>query len=296
MQLQKYLFRGRYFTEEEIELIREIIMEHKFEGRTKIAIIVCEKLGWRQINGRLKKVSCLEALRRMQERGLIQLPENNSLGGYRKMKLLQKDEVDFNEPQREIEGIIKSTARLRFELVKGKKEEKLWRYLIQCYHYLGYKRLVGRKLKYFIYLDDELIALIGFSDGIYHHHLRDRWLGWNRETLEKRRHLIINNVRFLILPWVKIKNLGSRILSQAALVVPEDWERLHGYRPLLMETFVDRQRFKGTVYKAANWLFIGRTEGKGRSGRRYFFHGCIRDYYIYPLDKDAFIKLKFDGI
>jgi hypothetical protein len=127
------------------------------------------------------------------------------------------------------------------------------------------------------------IPLTFISDGIYHFRLRDRWLGWNEKTREARRHLIINNSRFLILPWVKIENLGSKILSQAAKVVPRDWEARYGYQPHYMETFVEACRFRGTVYKAANWQCLGKSQGKGRRGLNYFFHGKIRDYYIYPL-------------
>jgi hypothetical protein len=101
--------------------------------------------------------------------------------------------------------------------------------------------------------------------------------------LEKVSHLVVNNSRFLILPWVQIKNLGSKILSEVVKILPLEWQRRYGYKPLFLETFVQRSKFSGTVYKAANWRYLGSTQGKGRQGLRFFFHGKVRDYYIYPL-------------
>lgn len=191
----------------------------------------------------------------------------------------------FIPPQKEITGSVKEIGRMHFELASGRKEELLWRYLIQRYHYLGYKRVVGRYLKYFVYLGSELVAVIGFADGVYHHHLRDRYLGWDNCELRQKRDLVVNNIRFLILPWAKVRNLGSKVLSEAARVVPKDWERVYGYHPIAFETFVDSDLFKGTVYKAANWIYLGLTEGKGRQGLNYFFHGRHRHYYLYLLKR-----------
>lgn len=277
----KYIFRGRYFKEEEIRLIKELIKGHWSKGRKNISKIICERLDWRQQNGRLKVISCLEALRRMCKLGLVKLPPPNPRGGYRPIKLLSAEDVGFRCPDREITGSVEGLGSLHFELTKDRKREQLWRYLIQTYHYLGYKRVVGRYLKYFVYLGNELVSVIGFADGVYHHHLRDRYLGWDRRKLEEKRHTIVNNVRFLILPWVKVKNLGSKLLGESVKVMTEDWNRLYGYLPIAIETFVDEERFKGTVYKAANWISLGITKGKGRRGLNYFFHGRRRRYYIY---------------
>ncbi len=283
MEKNAWLFRNRYFTSEELSLIKSIAFQYWSAGRKKIATIICEKLKWHGFNGRLKVIPCLEVLRKMEKQGLVVLPPIKPCGGYHQLKPLRNDQVNFKKPAGKITGAIELMAEIRFELVQTKKENNLWRYLIQSYHYLGYTRPVGRHLKYFVYLGDRLVALISFSDGIYHHHLRDNWLGWDEKTRAIQRHLIINNNRFLILPWVKIKNLGSKILALAAKIVLSDWQTRYGYRPQFFETFVDIQRFKGTVYKAANWQYLGRTKGQGRRGAKYFFHGKVRDYYIYPL-------------
>lgn len=279
------ILRGRHFTAEELGLIKNIVRIYWSEGRRSIAKVICERLNWRAENGRLKLVSALEALRRMEQYGHLLLPKGKTRGGYHRIKPLTSQQVDFDEPTEEITQPIKKLGRLRFELAQGGKQ-RLWRYLIQNYHYLGYTRLVGRHLKYFVYLGDKLVALLGFSDGIYHHRLRDAWLGWDEKTRASKRHLIVNNSRFLILPWVRVKNLGSKILGRAAKIVPYDWQRRYGYRPLFFETFVDVGNFSGTVYRAANWRYLGRTRGKGRRGLRYFFHGKFRDYYIYPLFRE----------
>lgn len=151
----------------------------------------------------------------------------------------------FIPPSKEITGSVEGMGRIHFELVRYRDGEQLWRYLIQSYHYLGYRRAIGRYLKYFVYLGNELVALIRFADGVYNHHLRDGYLGWDREELEEKRHLVVNNFRFLILPWVRVENLGSRILSEAQRVVPFDWERLYGFRPLYFKTFVDGRDLGG---------------------------------------------------
>lgn len=283
MKQNNSIFRAWLFTAEQLELVKDTVAKYESLSRRRVAKIVCERLNWRDFNGSLKAIAALEALRTMEEKGFLTLPPAKRSGGYHEIKLLTAQEVDFKEPEEKLTGSIETMAKLRFELAEAGDKERLWRYLIQRHHYLGYRRLVGRHLKYFVYSGDSLVSLLGFSDGIYHFRLRDRWLGWDEKTRQARRHFIINNSRFLILPWVKIENLGSKILSQATKVAPRDWEARYGYRPRYIETFVEACRFRGTVYKAANWLCLGQSRGKGRRGFRYFFHGKIRDYYIYPL-------------
>jgi len=292
MTQENYIFRARYFTPKDIELIKDIIQTYGTKGRSKISQVICEELNWRQANGRLKEVACREALRKMAKLGLINLPPQKLNRGLKIIKPLTADKVGFQKPPIVITGELKDLGPLYFTLATTHKEERLWRYLIQCYHYLGYKIIVGRYLKYFVYLSGDLVALLGFADGIYHHHLRDNWIGWDKQAQQNNRHLVVNNCRFLILPWVKIKNLASRILSLAVKIMPLDWQAKYGYKPLLAETFVDCERFKGTCYKAANWIYLGKTKGKGRRGAKYFYHGKLRDYYIYPLAKDAISRLK----
>lgn len=281
MKENSLIFRGRLFTQEELKLIRDITEQPLAKRRKTIARIVCEKLKWRSPNGQLKIIPCLEALRRMEKVGILSLPMPQKRGGYHEIKNVSAKQINFNSEK--IIGKLRKEEKFQFKLAESNNEMLLWRYLIQEYHYLGYRRLVGRHIKYFVYWEDKLVAVLSFSDGIYHHRLRDNYLGWDEKKRKENRHLVINNNRFLILPWVKIKNLGSRILSQSAKIVPVDWEKRYGYRPKFMETFIEAERFSGTVYKAANWQFLGKTIGMSRKGQNYFLNGNKKYYYIYKL-------------
>jgi hypothetical protein len=143
-----------------------------------------------------------------------------------------------------------------------------------------------------IYLEDQIIGCIGFGDAVLQLKTRDQWIGWDNKTREANLHLVINNVRFLILPWVKIKNLASKILSISVKIVPKDWQSFFVYKPVLIETFVDRKRFFGTSYKAANWIYLGKTRGIGRSGMNYYRHGVVKDVYVFALVKNVGLILK----
>ncbi|MBT9151186.1 MAG: hypothetical protein DDT40_01371 [candidate division WS2 bacterium] len=177
-------------------------------------------------------------------------------------------------------------------MVRKTEKEKLWNFLIDRYHYLGYRIMVGAHLKYIVSLDDNLIGCMGFADSVLKLNLRDKWIGWNQEEKERNLHLVINNVRFLILPWVKIKNLASKLLSLSLRQTKEDWYSWYRYYPVLCETFVDIGKFKGSCYKAANWVLLGRTKGKGRHGQNYYWHYQPKDLYVYPLCKDALKVLR----
>lgn len=177
MEQNNSIFRGWLFTAKELELVKDTVAKHESLSRRKVAEIVCERLNWRDFNGSLKVIAALEALRRMEEKGFLTLPPARRSGGYHEIKLLTAKEVDFKEPKEKLTGSIETMAKLRFELVEARDKARLWRYLIQRYHYLGYRRLVGRHLKYFVHSGDSLVALLGFSDGIYHFRPRDRWAG-----------------------------------------------------------------------------------------------------------------------
>ena len=134
-----------------------------------------------------------------------------------------------------------------------------------------------------IYLNRDLIGCFAFASAVLQLSARDKWINWNDRQRQAGLDRIINNVRFLILPWVRIRHLASKLLSLSAKIVPQDWESTFGCRPLLIETFIDKERFCGTSYKAANWIYLGQTRGKGRSGQKYYYHVKIKDIYVYPL-------------
>jgi len=280
------------FTEEEIELIKKIISDNKDFTRGKIAVRVCELLNWRQENSRFKIVACREALFRMDKKGIIKLPPPRMSWSSRRKNTSYWQRHNFSVADNPIDANVSDFEQISLHLVNLTETEKFWNYLIDRYHYLGYRICVGHNLKYLIYLDDNLAGCTGFADGVLKLNLRDKWIGWSIEERERNLKFVINNNRFLILPWVKVKNLASKVLSIACKQVQEDWERIYNYRPVLIETFVDISKFRGTCYKAANYTFLGRTEGKGRRGMKYFIHNNPKDVYVYPLCKDYLNWLK----
>ena len=180
---------------------------------------------------------------------------------------------------------------LRFQIV-SKANSALWNEYIERYHYLGYTPLPGAQLRYFIYAGDQIIALTGFGAAAWQTAPRDKFVGWDREQRKKNLHLIVNNARFLILPWIKSKNLASKILSLTARRLPDDWEEKYNIRPVLLETFVEIERFTGACYKAANWRLCGQTKGRGKLGPSGKISLPIKDVWVYPLDRKFGIILQ----
>jgi hypothetical protein len=274
------LLRGRKFSESELELIKQTVAKHPAFSRRKLSLLICQRLDWKQPNGRLKDRACRDVLLRLHERGLIHLPHPYYL--LEKQPIGIKS-IPFAEPSHDLVGLVSDFSTPHFERVDNSHDRQLWNFLIARYHYLGCRVVVGRHLKYLLYLDQHLIGCLSFGDAVLQLTPRDRWIGWNARQREAHLHRLINNTRFLILPWVKIKNLASKILSLSARIVSDDWQKFFNYRPVLIETFIDHRRFTGSCYQAANWIDLGPTRGKGRSGMNYYSHGLIKEVYVYPL-------------
>jgi hypothetical protein len=279
--------RGREFSTNDIKIIKEIISNHPQLSRRQLSLLISEALNWRQPNGNLKDRACRDVLLRLSKDGIIQLPEAQS--DFTRQSIRIKS-IDFLRPSSDLVGSVDDFNNPSLKVVQRINERQLWNYLIDNYHYKGCRITVGRHLKYFIYLENQIIGCIAFADSVLKLTARDQWVGWTLQQREANLHLIINNVRFLILPWVKVQNLASRLLSLSARIIPSDWQGYYHFRPVLLETFVEPQRFSGTIYKAANWLYLGQTQGKGRSGMNYYYHGIIKDIYIYPLLKPAAVR------
>jgi hypothetical protein len=281
------IIRGRVFTATDINIINEIISDNPTLSRRKLSFIISEALNWRQANGNLKDRACRDVLLRLSKKGLIQLPK----GHYElNTQSIQIKAIDFARPSSDVVGIIDEFSPPTFKVVQQTTDRQLWNYLIDNYHYKGCRITVGRHLKYFVHINNQLIGCFAFADSVLQLTARDQWIGWTEQQREANLHLIINNVRFLILPWVKIRNLASKLLSLSARIVPCDWQRYYNFRPVMLETFVEQQRFSGASYQAANWLYLGQTKGKGRRGMNYYHHGIIKDIYIYPLLKPSAVR------
>ncbi len=258
-----FVARGRNFTPRQVAIIQHIVHKYCQEGRTKISHRVCRALRWRQPNGAPKDMACREVLRKLDAAGLIVLPPPKWGGAV------------WPSPQSVPVGDVEHTQirQLRFGAVtldrvrsKFDPKAKLWNSLVTEHHYLHSSRLVGRQLKYIFYHADRPIACFGWGDAAWSLASRDEWIGWTQRQLARRRHLIVSNVRFLILPWVHVPNLASHLIARCTRELLHDWEETYGYRPVLLETFVDIARFSGTCYRAANWTPIGTTAGYAKTG------------------------------
>ena len=281
------IIRGKHFSISEIDLIKQTISDNPTSSRRELSILISQRLDWRQPNGNLKDRACRDVLLRLEQKGIIHLPKPSYT---LKSQTAGVKKVHFSEPSKELLGKPGDFETPVFKIVENSAERRLWNFLVDKYHYKGCNIVVGRHIKYLIYLNQDIIACFAFADAVLQLKSRDQWIGWHKEQRQENLHLIINNVRFLILPWVKIKYLASKLLSLSAKIAADDWQRLYNYRPLLLETFVEKQRFFGTSYKAANWICLGQTAGLGRSGMKYYKHGIIKDVYVYPLVRPSLLR------
>jgi len=272
---------GREFTLHELELMRVLIKNNPQFNRMRLSKEVCRMFQWLKPDGELKDMSCRVAMLRMHEDGLIILPPPTKI----KRPLKKITFTSATQQQNPVLSSVNLLPHLRFQMVT-KANSALWNEYIERYHYLGYTPLPGAQLRYFIYAGEQIVALTGFSAAAWQTAPRDQFIGWNHEQRKKNLHLITNNARFLILPWVKSKNLASKILSLSARYIPDDWEKKYNIRPVLLESFVEKKRFTGTCYKAANWQLCGQTKGRGKLGPSGKISVPIKDVWLYPLDKN----------
>ncbi len=215
---------------------------------------------------------------RMQEDGLIQLPAPKGKRPETRIEFTPR-----TAPEAPIEQAANYLAPLQLCQVVSRAHSRLWNEYIHRYHYLGYKTLPGAQIRYFVTSGERIVALLGFGASAWQAAPRDNYIGWDHDQRKKNLHLVVNNARFLILPWVKSKNLASMILGMAARQLPSDWELRYHYRPVLLETFVEKNRFTGGCYKAANWVCVGETKGRGKLGPAGKQSVPIKDLWLYPL-------------
>lgn len=278
-------FCGRTFSAEELRLMRQIAGQFHALGVTEIARTISELLEWKRPQGGLKNHECRQLLERLRDQGWLTLPQVRRLGprGPRRVRFSAA-----SQQQPELTGTAGQYEPLRLIVVEGASaDSRLWMELIERYHYLGYRVPVGAQLRYLVRCEragEQVLACLQWSSAAWKMAARDRWLGWSAEERARKLPLIVNNSRFLILPWVRVKGLASKILAHCARQLPADWQRRYGSRPLLLETLVDGQRFAGTCYRAANWIPLGETQGRGRMDRHHQADGSARKLVlVYPL-------------
>jgi len=280
---KSWKYCGRMFTESELSCLRSFIDEDTSRNRTAIARIACEQFTWYRPDGTLKTASMSQVLVKMEADGLITLPPLQSVHSTR-MKSIQ-----HTARTAEREEIVLSAGKLppvHVEIAKTGEEKSLWNEYIDRYHYLRYSPLPGAQMKYCVYSGNDLLALLGFGASAWRVAARDWYIGWSDEKREENLHLLVNNARFLILPWVFSKNLASMVLAMVTKRIGEDWQRRYKYRPVLLETFVEKNRFSGSSYKAANWKLVGTTKGRGKNDRFNKARLPKKDVFLYPLQKD----------
>ena len=273
---------GRDWSTQDLAQVREAIEEARPPQRTEIARRVCRKLDWKDVLGQPKLMSCRVALLRLHRAGHIELPPPRNGNGNGRGLSLQRVEWP---PQNPVTGSPKDLPGLTLDEVRPGQDSALWNGLVDRYHYLGYTPLPGAQLRYLIRWEGGVLGALGFGAAAWKVAARDQWIGWR--AMEREAHLpqVLNNARFLILPWVEVRNLASRVLSLAARRVVGDFEARYGIRPVLLETFVEQQRFRGTCYRAANWTRVGETTGRGKCDRHHRADLPVKDIYLYPLQR-----------
>jgi transposase len=280
---KKWTFCGRAFTAEEIAGITALIDEDSSRNRTTIARLACEQFQWKKPDGTYKIQSMRQVLIRMEAEGMIDLPalRKVTVGPARPIAHTQR-----TEPRETITLPAGALPDLHLRIAGTPEEVSLWNEYIDRYHYIGYTPFAGAQMRYFVYSGDVVVALSGFSASAWRVAPRDWYIGWSEEKRKANLHLVVNNARFLILPWITSKNLASKILGLIVRRIGDDWHQRYNYRPVLLETFVEKNRFAGTCYKAANWKWVGTTKGRGKKDRLREFKIPQKEIFLYPLAKD----------
>jgi hypothetical protein len=283
--LPKTTFSGRRFTRKQLARVQETVQTFSNLSRNELAFTICEHLDWKTPSGSLKIESCLTLLESLEENGVITLPLK------REAKKPVRRVPTFNEHPASppVEGALSAITPISLRVVTNQEDRERWKAYLQTYHYLGYKHPFGAHLGYFIVSEprqQELGCFVFSASAAWALAPRDRWIGWEKKHRQKFLSLILSNDRFLIFPWIKVPHLASHALSLATNQIADDWVRVHGYRPVLIETFVDPTRYSGTCYQAANWQHLGQTQGRGRADVRHEYRETKKDIYVYPLRTD----------
>lgn len=281
--IEEISYQGRKASQKDIRDINTLIESYPDFSRTKLSRELCKKWNWVQHNGMYKDQICRGYLLALERAGYITLPArrfspNNPLANRKKPPIISLDQSILSES-------ISSISPICIRQVRFTNEEPLYNSVTAHHHYLGYTHPVGESLKYLVYGRERLIGSIGFSSAPRHISARDKYIGWDQHLRKKNIHLIAYNTRFLILPWIRVKHLASHVLSLAGNRVSDDWMKLYHHPIYLLETFVDTDIFKGTCYKAANWVYVGKTTGRGKNDKTHKPNRSIKSVWCYPLHK-----------
>ena len=283
--LKEVRYRGRTYTEEEVDEIRDLIAQNPEASRFFLSKDLCRRWSWVQANGALRDMLCRGFLLMLHREGLITLPPRKQAPTCHLRRRWKPAPIAVDASP--IVGPIGNVMPVTITMVRRTPQEHLYKSLIQEYHYLGYASPVGEHLEYIAFSEDRPVACIGFCSAPRHIGARDRYLGWKKEERIVNLHKIAVNTRFLILPWVRVPHLASHLLSQMAKSISRDWKAVYHHEIVWLETFVDPERgFAGTCYKAANWKYVGLTTGRGKNDNTRKANRSLKYVFGYPLKKD----------
>ncbi len=288
-------FCGREFSAKEVSLIQEVVETCAGLSRLELAHTVCELLEWKRPGGGLKARECRDFLERLDSQGVLRLPDKKSCGSGKPRKLISPAEK--GQVHSQLSGSVEEFAPLKIELVESRQQRQLFGELLSRYHYLGYAMPYGARLQYLLYVSRprrEVVGCVQFSSPAWRMKVRDQWIGWDDATRKLRLQHIVNNSRLLVV--ARIRNLASMALSGVLKRLRTDWRRQYGLDPWLVETLVDGQRFYGGCYRAANFIVLGETSGRGRMDRAHQRHRAqVKTVLVYPLVKNARRRLTNEG-
>jgi len=286
-------YRRRSVSKQDINTINDIIETHPGKSRRFISQEVCRAWNWRQPNGVLKDMVCRSLLLILDSEGFIKLPPRkftppNPLANRKKPTWVEVDQTS-------IQGPLGDLLPIKLVPIRKTRFEKIFNGLVSEHHYLGYTQPVGEHLKYIAFSNDRPIACLAWGSAPWYIGARDRFIGWSKKIRENNLHLIANNLRFLILPWVQVPCLASYLLALNRHRLSQDWQDLYGHSVYLLETFVDTKRYRGTCYQADNWICVGQTTGQGKLSKSRQPLLSKKAVYVYPLTKNFRRELCHDA-
>lgn len=284
-------YRGRTVSPADVAFIRELIAEQPGLSRRALSLKLCRAWNWVQANGALRDMVVRGLLLDLQRRGLIELPAPQWRAPTGGLRLRQPVRIPLLQwPP--LEGPVSRLRPLDVLQVRRTPYERLFNTFIETFHYLGYSRVVGEHLKYLIWAQGIPVACLAWSSAPRHIGCRDRFIGWSAETRRQNVHLLAYNTRFVILPWARVPHLASHILAHVTRQISADWSQLYQHPIWFLETFVDSERFRGTCYRAANWISLGVTTGRGKDDQTHKANRSLKDVLGYPLAVDFREKLR----
>lgn len=282
--------QGRTLSKSDVAFIRELIQRKPSWSRWRLSRALSKSWDWRNGSGQIKDMACRSMLLKLEKQGYITLPSRRRVPVNR---MIRKKITCVDYDQAPIVCSLKEIQPIKVISTWQRKEyEDLFCTLLSQHHYKGYKGIVGENMKYVV-LDryERIVSCLLFGSSAWAVESRDRFIGWDVASRENNLYLTTNNMRFLIPPWIKIPHLASHILGTVSVQISNDWLERYGHSVYMLETFVERERFRGTCYKASNWICVGRTKGRSRNDQYRQIQTSIKDVYLYPLIKNFKDKL-----